>query len=194
MSERSSFFYNKMYRSGGSNEQYFKNPEDSVYFPLWDEMIKRIKPEAKLVDFGCGPGQFAFLAFQRNINYVLGVDFSRTAIKMAKLLNPDHKDVFIKENLYKKDIYTRVPYDTCIFSEVLEHIEGDTEILSYVPKGIHTLISLPSFPSKSHVRHFSSIDEISERYKNHLEINEIKLVITLPSTGNKIYLLDGIIK
>ena len=95
MSEKKAIFYNRLYRRGGHNREYFKKPEASVYYPVWSCILDKVNDNARVADFGCGPGQLARLAFERRIRYLLGVDFSRKAIRLAKKLNDEHKDVFV---------------------------------------------------------------------------------------------------
>jgi len=191
VSEKSEVFYNRVYSTGGSNKEYFKEPEDSIYYPVWSKIIDWIRKDAIVADFGCGPGQFAKLAFKKNINYVLGVDFSDEAIEMAQELNPEHKNVFIVGNLYNKDIFCKANFDTAIFSEVLEHIEDDLGVLSSIKRGTHIIITLPSFASEGHVRYFVEENAILDRYKTVIDIKEIFAHLLKAEKSAKIYLMHG---
>ena len=194
MKEQKKKFYNKLYKKGGHNKEYFKSPEESIYYPLWDKIISCIEPESLLADFGCGAGQFASLAFAKNIHYVLGVDFSSKAIKLARTRNPAQKHLFVKSNLYLPKTYQLAEYDVALFSEVFEHLQDDLLVCSFVPKDKKLLISLPSFESESHVRFFKNEDEIIERYENSIRINRLEVALQIKDTDKKIYLMQGVKK
>lgn len=194
MTEKKASFYNRLYRKGGHNREYFKTPEESVYYPVWSCILDNVNDGARIADFGCGPGQLAWLAFERRIEYVLGVDFSRKAIGLAQELNKEHKDVFVKGNLSDPRIYRLAQYDTAIFSEVLEHIEDDLEVISYLGKAVHVLASLPSFASESHVRHFDNEQEVIARYAPLIDIKNICVAAKFQNNTSRIYVVHGIKK
>ena len=184
--EKDVSFYDTHYK-----KQYSSIPEDSSFFRVWDAILKRISPEERIVDFGCGNGLLAKLAFKRELNYIAGIDFSEEAIKKAIQFNTGKEDTFIKDTLYNESIYNKFEFDVAIFCEVLEHIDDDIKVISWIKSNTHLLISLPSYDSLAHVRHFSSPDDITERYENQIVINAIEK-IQLNGNGNRIYILDGL--
>ena len=84
-------WYNQAY---SVSEEYRKEPEDSMYINVWDRAIELINNE-RIVDLGCGSGQFAKLLLNKGKRFVYGLDYSDEAISIAKKLNPEHKDKFV---------------------------------------------------------------------------------------------------
>lgn len=175
--EKNASFYNENWKEHKyTKRQYPSNPQKSLYFPLWDYILKLVNSKERIVDFGCGGGCLIKLAFQRKLNVVLGVDFSEEAIKRAKNINPEHSDIFIVGDLYDRKICDRVKFDVAILSEVLEHLTNDLKILSYFPKNMHIIISVPKFDSPAHVRYFKNESSVIHRYENLVDIKSMKLV------------------
>ena len=58
MAEQAASYYDALY---AGRESYHALYSDSLYFPLWVQVEFGLRPhrEKKILDIGCGPGQFA---------------------------------------------------------------------------------------------------------------------------------------
>lgn len=181
--ELSKEHYNKGYKGAKKYECHFT---ESPYFEIWQHVVSIINPDSKVLDLGCGTGQFANMLIDNDINLSYGVDFSTTAINMA---NKVVEGNFYQGDLYDKAIYDKHEYDTVVCLEVLEHINRDLEVLSNISKGTNIIITVPSYDSIGHVRHFNNINSVISRYKDSFNIIGSKTFEV--SDKNKIFLLYG---
>ena len=158
---RPAAWYDDIYRS---SPEYRKHYTQCLYYPLWSVVADRlIRSGAKrILDLGCGPGQFALLLSDKGITEYCGLDFSDTAIQAARALCPGFQ--FRTADICQKDAVESLEYDCCLALEFLEHVEDDTEILQRLRRGSRLYATVPNFADASHVRHFSSVQEIESRY------------------------------
>ena len=147
-------------------------PEKSWYYKLWMYIIENhLDPSWRILDVGCGSGQFIKLCVERGYKCV-GVDFSVEALKIAKRNAPEVAfhlvDVSKNQSIIKEG-----NYDVITFIEVLEHVENDLEILQAVPMGKNMVLSVPNQigePGGSHVRGFETILKAANRYGSSFRI------------------------
>jgi len=181
------------YNDGYSHsEEYKKHYTESVYYAAWTLSLQRIidlKP-AKILEIGCGPGQFAAAINDwMDVDY-LGFDFSSTAIDMARKNVPEYRfetaDIFAT-NLWSED------YDLAIAFEVLEHISDELHVFKSLKIGTDFIGSVPNFDSEAHVRFFAHENEVRERYEPFVDNF---LITTVPMTkyGAKIFVFSGKIR
>ncbi|MFA5599027.1 MAG: class I SAM-dependent methyltransferase [Phenylobacterium sp.] len=181
-------WYNNAYKK---LVEYNKQPEKSGYYPIWFQAMSWINEDAKILDLGCGPGQFAKLLHKNGKNYVLGVDFSEVAIEKAKDNNPLLN--FIVGDLHDNDAYD-CEYDVVLLFEVLEHIENDILVLNKIKKDKVVIFSVPSFDAESHVRFFADLKSVLERYRDYIDIIKHKTIKASSGKKAKIFLVYGIKK
>lgn len=188
--EKNSDFYDELFESGGWNEMYYKHYSESHYFRIWLEALKKLKriTSPKIIEIGCGPGQFANLLFDNGLSDYQGIDFSSEAIKYAKIRNSEYKGLFNIDDAYTSNIFNK-DYNVAIIFEVLEHVNDDLNILEKVRRDTYIMFSVPNFYSDGHVRWFNSKLDIFNRYRKYVEYEEIQE----HSVGglNKIYLISG---
>ncbi len=160
--EVSKTYYDDIYKD---SQKYSEEGERSVYSRVWDEIVARIDKgrHTRILDIGCGPGQFAEYLLQRcpSIEYT-GVDFSRVAIDAAKKRCPP--GTFVEADLFQTDILDEGEYDLVVALEVLEHLEDDLAVLGRIPAGKDVIFSVPNFDSFGHVRFFPTVASVDERY------------------------------
>lgn len=172
--ERESGWYDDAYSAHLTKKmQYSLSPECSMYYKMWMRVIDWIKSEERIIDFGCGVGQFAELCLKHGKKYVYGMDFSKVAIDAAKIRNHQVEFAFFVKDLRDPHSFYFTHYDVAVLCEVLEHIEFDREVLQRIPSGKRVIISLPNYMCNSHVRCFADGPAISERYADILKINSI---------------------
>ena len=193
LKEKNSNFYDELFESGGWNETYFKHYSETHYYEIWLKALELVLKidNPNIIEIGCGPGQFANLLFDNGIKYYRGIDFSKEAIKYAKIRNDRYKDLFGVENAYTTNIFNE-EYNTVIIFEVLEHVDEDLKILSRIRENSNILFSVPNFNSEGHVRWFNSKQEIIERYKEYIDFEDI-LSFSVGAI-NKIFLIKGKIR
>jgi cyclopropane fatty-acyl-phospholipid synthase-like methyltransferase len=144
----------------------------------------------RVLDVGCGPGQFAqFLLDSSAVDYH-GIDFSSTAIAMAQRANPDHADRFHVGDVRSHSLLAQ-PFDHVVVLEVLEHVQADRELLSRLAPGTTVVFSVPSFDSESHVRHFDSIEAVADRYGDLVEVVDTD-EIAFAGYTSRLFLVRGI--
>jgi 2-polyprenyl-3-methyl-5-hydroxy-6-metoxy-1,4-benzoquinol methylase len=192
--EQTKDFYNQIYKTGGSNKEYFKEPEDSIYYLIWKDILNKLNNTEKILDLGCGVGQFAKLLIKNGKKYLFGIDFSEEAILQAKKNNIGDESAFIWADLNQINFDgSKNVYDTVLICEVLEHIENDLDILNKIHKDKRVIFSVPNYMSKGHVRCFNNFDEIINRYSKLIEFDIYKEFF-IGNKGNIIYLIEGIKK
>ena len=191
-SEPTSAYYDSIY---SISEEYKKLPADSVYAPVWQFVVSQIvkysnSHSLKILDIGCGPGQFArFLQSEvSNVNY-LGIDTSSTAISQAQEKTNDCK--FICTTLDNIDGQILNVIDLFLALEVLEHIEEDLRLIQALPGGKPFIFTVPSFDSFGHMRYFRDSAGVSRRYSCLFNNFSVKAV-RLGSTLSVIYACQGI--
>jgi len=167
--------------------EYKKEPEDSRYYPVWNKALSLINDE-RVVDFGCGSGQFGKLLLKNGKNFVGGIDFSVEAISIARRLNPNGK--FILCDLLGD---VQIPeYDLITCFEVLEHIVQDLGVVKKIDSGKRFIFSVPNYDYRSHVRKFNSEADIVERYGGLVDIQNVHHFTM--HDKNIIYLVDSVRK
>ncbi len=189
--EKDEHFYNKAYLQGGYKNLYHKSYKESLYLPLWEkalELVKEVK-EPKIIEIGCGAGQFANLLFDHGIFEYKGIDYSQEAISLAKRTNERFAEFFFVENAYQSQIY-QDQYNIVILLEVLEHLTEDLFLLNKIRKASIVLFSVPNFNSESHVRFFKKKTDITRRYGKILRMNDIYSFNV--SKQNTLYLVKSI--
>lgn len=126
--------------------------------------------DLKIIEIGCGSGQFAGMLFDNGyINYI-GYDFSAVAIDLAKKRNPEFCGNFLVQDI--REVNFSDPFNTGLYVcfEVLEHLKDDIGILKSLPQGSTLLFSVPNFDSFNHVRKFNGLKDIVERYGDCIDI------------------------
>ncbi|MDO5510607.1 MAG: class I SAM-dependent methyltransferase [Weeksellaceae bacterium] len=105
--------------------------------------IQRFLPEGKLLDYGCGKGDF--------VHYMQGKGYSAYGyepnIKAADLA----QDAVGESILQWQDLPRQAPYDAICLWHVLEHIpdleEKFTQLLSWLKEGGWLFVALPNYKS-----------------------------------------------
>lgn len=162
-------FYDRMY---DSEQEYALDFRESMYLSLWARvyMFLRRIPGARVLEAGCGSGQFAsFLARLGFRDYVRGFDLSGQAVQTArKRVDFD----FVQSDATDPDAYAG-DYNTIVSLETLEHIPDDFSALRHFPAGKFVVITLPDFEYESHYRWFTTPRQIERRYYRTLDIRRI---------------------
>lgn len=170
---------------------YQASYHDSQYYVLWALIVDRIRRDkhGRVLDIGCGTGQLAAFLFDQGIQEYVGVDFSPTAIAQARKAAPRGR--FLVDDARRSDVYSAVDHDVLVCTEVLEHIEDDLAVVSNFKPGVRCLLSVPSFPSESHVRHFADVRGVSDRYSPYFERLDV-MSLPVPTSANRFFLADGL--
>jgi SAM-dependent methyltransferase len=164
----------------------------SWYYPTWVLIIDRLRRYGcrKILDVGCGPGQFGELVADSDFESYTGIDFSTVAISMAQKRTPQL--CFKVADVLKPETYAGLDFNAIVCMEVLEHIENDLGVLSCFPAGIRCLVTVPNFPWKSHVRHFENEESVAQRYGRFFEPSTVTRIKGMRSDTEQFFLLDGV--
>lgn len=184
-------YYNGIY---SSSDVYKKHGNYAPHVYIWKDILKKTHAGNKIIDIGCGTGQFAQFFVSNTLykqNYIAGFDFSSEAIKIAneKFMYSELPLKFIKADILDKSIYENIDYNTIICTEVLEHINDDLKLLSNFKKGSLIFATVPNFGGRGHVRFFESPVSVFNRYCKCIDIQNI----TEYKNKHTIYLIEGII-
>jgi 2-polyprenyl-3-methyl-5-hydroxy-6-metoxy-1,4-benzoquinol methylase len=181
-------YYNKVY---SESAEYKKEPTESRYYHIWTDIVKMVSDKEEIIEIGCGSGQLAKLLMMNGKNYYHGFDYSEEAIKIARELNPGKEDFFSVDDIYTFKQGDFDGADVIICTEVLEHLDDDQYLFWILKPGTRIIFSLPDFMCKTHRRAFKSIDEVRDWYS---DVNIIKAITHKTKGGNKIFLIDAIVK
>ena len=95
------------------------------------EVLKELNWKNKLVlDVGCGTGLFAYGASKLGSKQVLGIDFSKNAIEIAKKTHKNHNLQY--QVLDVKEIKSK--YDVIVSLGTLEHVDNVLAVLKILKK------------------------------------------------------------
>jgi 2-polyprenyl-3-methyl-5-hydroxy-6-metoxy-1,4-benzoquinol methylase/thioredoxin-like negative regulator of GroEL len=183
-------YYDDVYET---SMKYKSHGNESVYLPVWKEVVDQIKSGGyhQVLDLGCGPGQFAEYLLEQipHLKYT-GIDFSTVAIAAAQKRCPHAQ--FIQADLFAENIFDDVDHNVVLLLEVLEHLHQDLELLKKLPPGSRIIASVPNFDSFGHVRYFISSTDVAKRYECVMKIDLLKPV----SVGEKsiIFIIYGVVR
>jgi SAM-dependent methyltransferase len=182
-------WYDDIYRNVKS---YHLHYSQSHYYCIWTVIADRIRRGGlrRVLEIGCGPGQLAALLTDQGVEQYFGLDFSLTAVTMAR--QNALKGRFIVGNALDPEIYAEVEYDVIICTEVLEHIQDDLQVVSRFAEGKRCLCTVPNFPYESHVRHFTGIDDVVARYGAFFERLDVSAWVSPKCRDDRFFLLDGV--
>jgi len=101
-------------------------------------------PKITIMDVGCGPGSFFYQHKKKGEK--IGIDFAKSQISYAKKIMPDVR--WICANVESANLPKA---DYVVFSEVLEHLPPNTEILKKIngvmKKGGKLILTTPNYSS-----------------------------------------------
>lgn len=109
----------------------------------YEEIVKAIEENSRVLDLGCGDGELLRLLFERKKIYGLGIDISTEEIlkcikKGVSVIQEDIEEGLVK---YKDD-----SYDYVILSETLQTVKKPDFILNQMVRvGKKGIISFPNF-------------------------------------------------
>lgn len=164
----------------------------SRYYFLWLLIADRIRRDGirRVLDIGCGAGQLAALLRDQGIEDYVGLDFSKTAVDMARRQLPRGR--FVVGDARTTGLYDEVDYEVIICTEVLEHIEDDLVVVARFKPSVRCICTVPNFPYVSHVRHFRDAAEVAERYRDYFRDLDVMTIAGGGSSTVQYFLFDGI--
>lgn len=167
-SEKDHQFYNKIYESAEDYQSHYKN---TVYYVMWTQAIQMLKAleSPRILEVGCGAGQFAHYLFDEGFRNYHGFDFSAEAIKIAQKRVAQS---FAVGDAYDPVAYT-FDYNVVIAQEILEHLQDDLAVFAQIKPGSQVIFSLPLFDHVAHFRWFIRPREIEKHYFPVVDLQKI---------------------
>jgi ubiquinone/menaquinone biosynthesis C-methylase UbiE len=134
-------------------------------------LVKKLVKDGNILEIGCGVGSLISALEDKN-RKVIGIDPSKTAIKMAKqkIKKMNLKNIFVVVGLGEKISFSNDFFDSVICTDVLEHIKEDLDLLielrRILKKGGIAIISVPALQKlwgkqddeQHHYRRYSMIE------------------------------------
>jgi len=119
-----------------AKEYFNNNPRRSMtggYDDVYKQVIRLLptgKKHLKVLDVGCGIGNFVYRLEEQNYTNVTGVDFAETSLGIAKKRTPNY-------NLFLHDLTKPLPFkddsfDVAVCLDVIQHTKNPFEILEEV--------------------------------------------------------------
>lgn len=185
--------------AGWYDQAYRVAPEYAVpyhhshYYAQWALVAERVRHAhlTRVVDIGCGPGQFAQCLFEMaGITAYDGLDFSGEAVRMAQRACPQGR--FHQDDATTTDLCRTTPHDVVICMEILEHVPQDEDVIRQWVPGIRAIATVPNFPYQSHVRHFTSSAQVIDRYARYFDDLTVLPMRGHYSHDRVFYIMDGI--
>jgi 2-polyprenyl-3-methyl-5-hydroxy-6-metoxy-1,4-benzoquinol methylase len=163
----------------------------TAYYSLWCVIVDRLRQQraARVLEVGCGTGQFAEMLYDEGIASYLGFDFSEVAVRLAKKRVPQY--MFLVADALNTDIFKSYQCDAIVCTEVLEHIEDDLRVVARFPSGCRCLCTVPNFPYVSHVRHFDNANAVAERYSSFFDDFSVTTLRGVRGESERFFLMDG---
>lgn len=185
--ERGPKWYDQTFQN---NDHWKEHYTKSRYYPIWTVIADRlIRAKSKSVlDIGCGSGQVASLLRDKGLARYLGLDFSSTRIQQAREVCPEFD--FVVADAFQTDLLDAHEYDTVVCTEFLEHVNRDLEIVDRIHTGSYLCASVPSFPYKSHVRHFENEQQIRDRYAGYFQAFNVDSFL-FGDNRRTLYVIEG---
>jgi SAM-dependent methyltransferase len=182
-------WYDRCYASAAGYQCSYPK---SFYYFMWTVIADRVRRSGlrRVLEIGCGPGQLAAFLFEQGIQSYVGLDFSATAINLARQLAPQGR--FVVGDARSPAIHRETEHELLICTEVLEHIQDDLLVVSHFLPSKRCICSVPSFPYESHVRHFATVDEVRQRYGPFFQDLDIMTFRSPNSDTDRFYLFDGV--
>jgi len=189
MNEKEAKWYDHLYTTSADYRCHYSQ---SPYYFLWAVIADRLRKSRirRVLEIGCGSGQLARFLMDQGVEEYVGIDFSREALAIAQANNPGGR--FLEADARGSAIHHKVEHDAVICTEVLEHIEDDLAVVGNFLPGRRCLCSVPNFPYESHVRHFTSAEEVAGRYQMFFRDLDVTTFISPRSLEDRFFLLDGI--
>jgi SAM-dependent methyltransferase len=169
--------YDAIYASGGAEDVYRLPYRHSSYYPLHREMWHEVRRRGarSVLEVGCGTGAFAQLLADLSPDIAYrGFDFSPVAVDQAIARTGTADRLFVGD-AREAGCY-RSEFDTIVCSEVLEHIDGDLDVVARWPAGTWCVCSVPNFDADNHLRHFLTDEQVRQRYGSLIDIERIRRV------------------
>jgi SAM-dependent methyltransferase len=187
--EQAASYYDQVY---DGSEEYRKHYSQSRYYFVWTVIVDRIRRDRlnRVLEVGCGSGQLAAFLIDQGVQKYVGLDFSATAIDMARDKELAHTE-FVVGDARSSNVLDAPDFDVIVCTEVLEHITEDLLVVSRFPPGRRCICTVPSFPYVSHVRHFHDANQVAQRYGEYFDNLDV-FTLGRPDSDGKYYLLDGI--
>ena len=163
---------------------------ESEYLFLWSVLADRIRSAhaRRILDIGCGSGQFASCLFGlTTIESYTGLDFSAQAVGMAQRACPQGH--FVVGDATATTIHDEVPHDILTCTEVLEHVPADHLVIERFKPGTRCICTVPNFPHETHVRHFTSVEQVADRYTRFFDGLDVWALRRSPS--QVFFVMDG---
>src|SRR5262245_44780668 len=163
---------------------------ESEYLFLWSVLADRIRSAKarRVLDIGCGSGQFASCLFGLiPLDAYTGLDFSAQAVAMAARACP--QGTLVVGDATTTKVHDEVAHDILTCTEVLEHVPADHLVIERFKPGTRCLCTVPNFPHETHVRHFTSVEQVAERYGRFF--NDLDVWALRRSPSQIFFVLDG---
>ncbi len=143
--------------------------ERNPYRPLWEATAALVPEGVSLVELGCGTGRLASLLVPK-VRAYLGIDFAPACIAEARRFVPDAAFLVadLRNGVPEAEVY--------VANETLEHLDDDLALLRSLPSGSLVILSVPSFDSAAHVRHFPERWQALDRYALALAVDHVEYV------------------
>jgi SAM-dependent methyltransferase len=154
-----------------------------------DRILQMDNP--RVLDMGCGPAPLAEMLHNYGLKHYTGFDFSPARLDFARSRGLSGYE-FIFADVYTTDLFDGVEYDVVVGTEFLEHLERDLFVLDRIRPGSRVLCNVPDYPSASHLRWFSSTDEVADRYASRLD--NFRCAGIRNVSGSSEFLFDGYVR
>jgi len=144
--------------------------------------------EIRIIEVGCGNGNFAEFIEQRGISRYIGVDISKNEIDKAKDLYPQYR--FLVADITKN--YNFLNKASMIVSfQTLQHIKDDLPLLNNIKPKTKILISVPNSPYGDAIRFFE-LDGWEERFSQYIDFNKIITFQNMRKPDKRSFLFKGL--
>ena len=174
----------------GVSKPLEQSPWLAVY-AVTANLLPPAEQDPLIADLGCGTGRLAKLLWSRGYRHYWGVDFSPARIAEATRYVPGAN--FEVGDLFDGAMRERfAELDAFVALEILEHVEGDIELVQAIPAGRTVVFSVPNYDSAGHVRTFDGVDDARARYDHLLSFcPEDYAVLPNRRPEKKIFVLRG---